>query len=76
MIKVVTLSVCKYIKEDATHLIEESLDKNSQNIPLISSWMARLEALDPKLRTHFIPINQALKEALEKVSFYAQYQTL
>lgn len=67
----IKLSICKHIKE--AHSTDVQID---ESIPLIPLWSAKLAALDPNLITKKIPINLAMKEALQKVALYAQYQSL
>jgi Fe-S-cluster containining protein len=67
----VTLSICKYIKE-----AQPELALASEHTPLIPNWSSRLSSLDPALTQNKMPINQAIKAALEKIAFYAQYQVI
>jgi uncharacterized protein len=65
------LSVCKYIKEAYPVLAQPASDT-----PLIPLWFSKMSSLDPELTKKKIPINDAIKEALQKVALYAQYQSL
>lgn len=67
----VTHSICKLLKE-----LNADLPKPSENTPLIPHWSAKLSALDPELMKNQMPINQAIKAALEKIAFYTQYQVI
>lgn len=67
----VKLSLCKYIKEANPERIE-----GDASTPMIPNWSARLASLDPELVSKKLPINVAIKEALQKVALYAQYQAL
>lgn len=67
----VTLSICKYIKENQPELTEIN-----STTPLIPEWSSKLSTLDPDLTQKKVPINQAIHKALEHVAFYAQYQKL
>jgi Fe-S-cluster containining protein len=72
-----TLSVCKYIKEKYPTLTQEKKgDATLENTPMLSFWTSKLSDLDPLLIQERMPINQAIRGALEKVSLYAQYQGL
>lgn len=65
-----TLSICKYIKEQ---------NSNPQNIgapPMIAEWSSHMVNLHPDLIRNKKPINAAIREALEKIAFYAQYQQI
>lgn len=64
-------SICKHIKEASEHLPEAS-----DTTPLISEWSTKLGNLDPELTKNKKPINLAIKEAIERVAFYAQYQDI
>lgn len=66
-----TLSVCKFIKEENTIIAAPE-----NKIPMIPEWYSRLSSLDPDLVHRKLPINQSIKEALQKIAFYAQYQEL
>ena len=67
----ITHSICKYIKE----AYPEGATPTHET-PLIPVWAAKLAALDPELVTKKLPINQAIKKALEKIALYAQYQPI
>jgi Fe-S-cluster containining protein len=66
-----TLSICKYIKEASKNFPE-----TTDGAPLIPLWSSKLASLDPELTQKKYPINKAIKLALEKVAFYAQYQVI
>lgn len=71
----VTLSICKYIREEyKIESIPVGLDE--EKTPITSHWSYRLATLDQGLIKDLMPIPQALKIALEKIAFYAQYQSL
>jgi uncharacterized protein len=72
-----TLSVCKLIKEKYPDLTKlRSSEANLENTPMLASWSYQVTELNPTLSEEKMPINQALKRALEKVALYAQYQSL
>lgn len=71
----ITLSVCKYLREEyKIDALPVGLDPEST--PTFPYWSYRLSTLDQKLLSERMPINHALKAALEKVALYAQYQQL
>lgn len=71
----ITLSVCKTIRQyHGLYDIPEGLDPNE--VPVLRDWAYKLATLDPKLIQNRIPINQALKQALEKVCLYGHYEAL
>ena len=41
---------------------------------MLITWSYRLAQIDPGLIQDRMPINQALKKALERIALYAQYQ--
>ena len=64
----INLSICKHLKT----LYPNPVD--SAGAPVMAQWSAQMGALDPRLIQEFRPINEALKLALQKVIFYAEYQ--
>lgn len=70
----VTLSICKYIKQTYPELAKEvEAEASLENTPMFSFGDNELAQLDPQLIQNRMPVNQALKLALEKVALYAQY---
>jgi Fe-S-cluster containining protein len=70
----VTLSVCRLIKDEYPQLAQDkTAAAHELNPPMMVTWSYRLAQLDPALIQDRLPINQALKLALEKVALYAQY---
>jgi Fe-S-cluster containining protein len=67
----ITLAICKLLKE-----LNTELPRPSEATPLIPHWTAKLTALDPELSKNKLPINLAMKGALEKIAFYTQYQVI
>ncbi|WPU67157.1 YkgJ family cysteine cluster protein [Peredibacter starrii] len=72
----IALSICKYIKESQPELSRQMNAEQDPTTPLIPLWTSKLATLDPELIQKKLPINLAIKGALEKVSLYAQYQNL
>lgn len=71
----VTLSVCKLIREKYPELTEaKTKEATAENTPVLVNWSYRMAEIDPALIQGRMPLNQALKLALEKVALYAQYQ--
>jgi len=64
-----TLSVCKYIKEN--HL---DLPKAQASTPMLTHWSSKMASLHPELTKTKLPMNQAIREALNRVAFMAQYK--
>ncbi len=69
-----TLSVCRDIK-DAYQITEMPKNLSRDEVPMMSDWSLKMNALHPELLHHKMPINQALHAALMKVSLYAHYQS-
>lgn len=71
----VTLSVCKLIREKYPELTaEREAQINPEQTPMLVTWSYKMAELDPGLIQDKLPINQAFKQALEKVALYALYQ--
>lgn len=71
----VTLSICKHIRAEYPELSEKKeTEATPDNTPMLVQWTYRLSQLDPALIQNRMPINQAIKQALEKVALYALYQ--
>jgi Fe-S-cluster containining protein len=71
----VTLSVCKLIREKYPELTQtRTAEATAENTPVLVNWSYRMSEIDPALIQDRMPLNQALKLALEKVALYAQYQ--
>lgn len=69
------LSVCKLIREKYPELlVEQEALALEGSTPTLMNWSYRLAQIEPALIQDRLPINQALKRALEKVALYAQYQ--
>jgi Fe-S-cluster containining protein len=64
----ITLSICKHLKNMYPQEV------NPEGAPILSFWSSQMATLDPRLVQDFLPLNQALKIALEKVVLYAEYQ--
>ena len=70
----VTLSVCKLIREKYPDLTKVRESEVSDKTPMHITWSYRLAQIEPGLIQDRMPINQALKKALERIALYAQYQ--
>jgi hypothetical protein len=66
-----THTICKYIKE-----LNSTLPEVTDSTPLIPTWSTRLSSIEPELIKTKLPINLAIKGALEKIAFYTQYQII
>jgi Fe-S-cluster containining protein len=70
----VTLSVCKLIREKYPDLTKIRESEVSDKTPMLITWSYSLAQIDPALIQDRMPINLALKKALERIALYAQYQ--
>lgn len=71
------LSVCKHIREAdpaKTKSIEQQIPSNE--IPSIAQWYSQLSSMGDSQLQVKMPINLAIKSALEKLALYAQYQVI
>lgn len=73
-------SVCKTLKEEKASAYEELLNKRflieDTSLPYIDLCKGRLLSLDPAFLEEEMPINQALRVILERVLFYAEFESL
>lgn len=72
------LSTCKIIKEGQAenyNTVSEAL-KNGLHVPVFTEYYMRLNEIDYKLGSKLLPINKALKMALEVVLQYYAYRPL
>lgn len=74
--KEVTLSICKFLKEEYPDKVLQLKAEKKEDAPIIMHWASRLTALHPELIKERYLINDALRRALEKIEFYAQYQEI
>lgn len=72
------LATCKIIKEDQALAFQNAaqLIANGQPIPVFTHYYMRLSQIDFQLGNTIVPINTALKIAIEEVLNYFQYRTL
>lgn len=71
----ITLSICKYIREKYPDLTKIRMaEASGEKTPMLMVWSYRLAQIDPALIQERMPINRAIKGALEKVALYALYQ--
>ncbi len=71
------LSICKYIRENEPEKASEkqkNLDRKS--VPMMSEWVSQICHLGEPAIQRRVPINNAIKQALEKIALFAQYQEL
>lgn len=69
----ITVSICKLLKEDYPETYQTIKEQKPTDIPKLRDWSLHLSTIHPELIHKRIPINDALKEALNKIALYAQY---
>ena len=71
-----TLVTCKLIKEDPGQDYEKTLKEINQDlpVPLMAEYAQQVSHIDPALTREELPINLALKRALEKIGLLEGYQ--
>ena len=70
------LITCQIIKAEQFENFNEAAKQVDEggDVPIMSNYYMRLRNIDPQLATTFLPINQAMKAALEKVLSYYAYR--
>ena len=71
------LATCKIIKEDQAenyNLAQEAI-RNGKQIPIFTDYYMQLTQIDYHLASIILPINQALKMAIEEVLQYYAYRS-
>ncbi|MBA4745835.1 MAG: YkgJ family cysteine cluster protein [Muricauda sp.] len=71
------LATCKTIKEEQTDnylVVSEAILKETMHIPVFTDYYMQLSQIDFQLGSKTIPINKALKMALEEVLQYYTYR--
>ncbi|MBF0511972.1 MAG: YkgJ family cysteine cluster protein [Candidatus Omnitrophica bacterium] len=67
------LVTCKHIKENQTQEykeVEQKLQKKDAKAPMLSAYALSVASIDPVHGQMLLPVNQAVKQAIEKVGFY------
>jgi hypothetical protein len=70
------LITCQIIKTEQSEnysAAEQRVSKGGE-VPVMSNYYMQLRNIDPELSTTFLPINQAMKAALEQVLSYYAYR--
>jgi hypothetical protein len=70
------MATCKIIKENqnASYNRAEEAIGNGLDIPIFTDYYMKLSQIDFKLGNTILPINQALKVAIEEVLHYYTYR--
>ena len=70
------LITCQIIKSEqaSDYEVAESAVNQNMPVPVMSNYYMQLRNIDPTLATNFLPINQAIKGALETVLSYFAYR--
>ncbi len=69
----IAISICKLLKQDFPEKAQKIKDEKGPDVPKLRDWSLHLSTIHPELIQKRIPINDALKEALEKIALYAKY---
>ena len=67
------LVTCKIMKSTQTAAVAKAAElavANPDEMPIFSHYFMRLLAIDPDLAVPQMPINQAIRVAIEKLYFY------
>ena len=72
----VSLSICKHLRSEYPAITEKLTSEKNSDAPMLTHWSSKLANLDPELTKNRVPLNDAMKGALQKVAFYAQFQPL
>jgi uncharacterized protein len=73
--ELVTCSIIK-TEQQANYLEVESKIKTGEPVPLMADYYLKLHYIDPTLANDFMPINRAIKRALELALQYFSYRRL
>lgn len=70
------LLTCNVIKSEQVDTFKQVIEQINvdQEVPIISNYYFKLHSIDPYLANQFVPINQAIKRALELISQYFSYK--
>ena len=72
--KLVTCRIIKNNQPEVVAKIEADLKEEQAAMPLMSDYYFRIRSIDPDLGTKLLPINEAIKSALEVVMSYYAYR--
>ena len=71
--ELVTCTVIKTQQEGSYVSAESALGDEGQQVPVFTDYYERLRNLDPNLGGDLMPINQAIRRALDVVAQYMDY---
>ena len=69
------LVTCQIIKTELSKAYERASDQinSSMQVPMITDYYLKLKSIDPELGNTFLPVNDAIKRAIEHVETYMGY---
>lgn len=69
-------AACRILKQNCPEVVKSASErlKNGGRIPVISKFYRRLATIDPVSGNEFMPLNQAIKKALETVYLHYYYR--
>jgi uncharacterized protein len=70
-----TLAICRKIKDAMPEIFKKANDdiSNGMPVPVISNYYSRLQSIDFGLSSRMMPINRAIKLAVETVALFNYY---
>lgn len=70
-------AACRTMKQQKSDLVNLTRDlvSNGAKIPIMANQYRKLASIDPVMGNNFLPINQAVKKALEIVYFHFEYSS-
>jgi uncharacterized protein len=74
MKELVTCEVIKTEQEDAYQESARKISEENASVPLMHNYYLKLHSIDPGLTRDFLPINQAIRQAIETVLAYYAYR--
>jgi Fe-S-cluster containining protein len=70
--ELVTCQIIKTEQTDAYQSVEKKIEEG-HDVPVMADYYMQLHAIDPDLTRDFLPINEAITRAIEKVEQYYAY---
>jgi uncharacterized protein len=71
------ISTCKIIKEEQAENYQKAVEEvktGRLSIPVMRDYYLQLKNIDPELTDKHLPINEAIRKAIEHVEFYYMYR--
>lgn len=68
------LVTCTILKDQPGFKKASDLIESGGQVPVLNQWYLQLQGIDPVMGQEFLPINNALRAAINKVLMYQNYQ--